>query len=261
MNTHRPRKRFGQHFLREPHIIDKIIKAINPLPEQHLVEIGPGQGALTFPLLNSHCQLDLIELDRDLIDWLVQQTTAFPQLKIHHADVLTFDFKTLITKQQPLRLVGNLPYNISTPLLFHLITAIDIIQDMTFMLQKEVVDRMIATPATADYGRLSVMLQYHYQIKHLFNVAPGAFYPPPQVNSSIVQLFPHPTPPVDIQNQQQFAQIVSQAFSQRRKTLRNTLKKQFTDQDFMTIGIDPQRRAETLTLQEFAQLANLLHGL
>jgi 16S rRNA (adenine1518-N6/adenine1519-N6)-dimethyltransferase len=260
MNIHQPRKRFGQHFLRDSNIIQKIINAINPSPEQHLVEIGPGQGALTFPLLEYNCRLDLIELDRDLITRLEPKTTIFPQVQIHHADALTFDLKSLITQQQPLRLVGNLPYNISTPLLFHFIEAIEVIQDMTFMLQKEVVDRMIARPATAHYGRLSVMLQYHYQMTHLFDVAPTAFSPPPQVNSSVIQLLPHPTPPVEIFDQQRFAQIVSQAFSQRRKTLRNTLKNKLTDRDLETIGINPQRRAETLTLQEFAQLTNYTVG-
>lgn len=257
--THIPRKRFGQHFLHNQHIIQRIVTSIAPQPEQHLVEIGPGKGALTLPLLQYGCPLDVIELDRDLIELLRQKTLSFNQLRIHQADVLTYDFKQLIADSQPLRIVGNLPYNISTPLLFHLLKNANHIQDMFFMLQKEVVERMIAAPASSEYGRLSVMLQYHCEIKKLFDVSPGAFYPPPKVNSSIVQLIPHSIPPVDVLNQKRFAQIVTLAFSQRRKTLRNTLKTILDAVQIEGAGIDPQARAETLSLQAFAQLANLNH--
>lgn len=254
MSSHAPRKRFGQHFLTNTQVIQNIISAIAPKPEQHLVEIGPGKGALTLPLLESGCQLDVIELDRDLIQWLDEKAKSFKQLRVHQADVLKFDFTQL---PQPFRVVGNLPYNISTPLLFHLLAnASDIIQDMTFMLQKEVVERMIAMPSSSEYGRLSVMLQYHCQIEKLFDVSPDAFYPPPKVTSSIVQLIPYATPPVEVINLKHFTKIVTLAFSQRRKTLRNTLKTVLNIKDIESAGINPQVRAETLTLEEFAQLSN-----
>jgi 16S rRNA (adenine1518-N6/adenine1519-N6)-dimethyltransferase len=253
-----PRKRFGQHFLQDNQIIQRIVAAIAPQPEQHLVEIGPGKGALTFPLLQQGAVLDVIELDRDMIEWLKQKANIFNELSIHQADVLKFDFKRLVKNGQQLRVVGNLPYNISTPLLFHLLNYANDIQDMLFMLQKEVVDRLIATPATSDYGRLSVMLQYHCRIEKIFDVNPNAFYPPPKVDSSVVQLIPHSTPPVEVMNHKHFAQVVALAFSQRRKTLRNTLKRLFDIEDIQAVGINPGARAETLTLNEFAQLANVV---
>ncbi|MDM8560398.1 16S rRNA (adenine(1518)-N(6)/adenine(1519)-N(6))-dimethyltransferase RsmA [Candidatus Parabeggiatoa sp. HSG14] len=256
--SHSPRKRFSQHFLQDDHIIQRIITTIAPKPEQHLVELGPGKGALTMPLLQYDCLLDVIELDRDLIEWLKQKTLSFKQLRIHNADVLKFDFKQLVGDEKPLRVVGNLPYNISTPLLFHLVNYTNIIQDMVFMLQKEVVDRMVAIPATSDYGRLSVMLQYHFQIEKLFDVESTAFYPSPKIMSSVVQLIPYFAPPVKISNQKHFSQVVAQAFSQRRKTLRNTLKGLLDNEEIKTAGIEPQVRAETLTLTEFARLSNEL---
>jgi 16S rRNA (adenine1518-N6/adenine1519-N6)-dimethyltransferase len=254
ISHHTPRKRFGQHFLTNTQIIQKIISIIAPKSEQHLVEIGPGKGALTLPLLESGCQLDVIELDRDLIQDLEEKAKLFKQLRLHQADVLKFDFRQLA---QPFRIVGNLPYNISTPLLFYLLAnASDIIENMTFMLQKEVVERMIAMPSSSKYGRLSVMLQYHCHIEKIFDVSPEAFYPPPKVTSTIVQLTPHPTPPAELINFKHFTQIVTLAFSQRRKTLRNTLKTALNTKNIQLAGINPQARAETLTLKEFAQLAN-----
>jgi 16S rRNA (adenine1518-N6/adenine1519-N6)-dimethyltransferase len=253
-----PRKRFGQHFLQDNQIVQRIVAAIAPQPEQHLVEIGPGKGALTFPLLQQGAVLDVIELDRELIEWLKQKANIFNELSIHQADVLKFDFKQLVRNGQRLRVVGNLPYNISTPLLFYLLNYANDIQDMIFMLQKEVVDRLIAAPATSDYGRLSVMLQYHCRIEKIFDVNPNAFYPPPKVDSSVVQLIPYSTPPVEVMNQKHFAQVVALAFSQRRKTLRNTLKRLFDIEDIQAVGINPKARAETLTLNEFAQLANVV---
>ncbi len=258
MTYHSSRKRFGQHFLRDSHIIQRIVAAIAPQPEQHLVEIGPGKGALTLPLLQYGCPLDVIELDRDLIELLTEKTLLFKQLRIHQGDALKFDFKQLMTNEQPLRIVGNLPYNISTPLLFHLLKYANDIVDMTFMLQKEVVERMIAVPATSDYGRLSVMLQYACQIEKLLDVSAGAFSPPPKVNSSVVQLKPYAIPPVAVINQKQFAKIVGLAFSQRRKTLRNTLKCVLDAKAIEAAGVDPQARAETLRLEDFAQLANIV---
>lgn len=256
MSPHFPRKRFGQHFLRDSQIIEQLVAAIAPQPPQHLVEIGPGQLALTRPLLQCGCQLDVIELDRDLVKLLEKQADSFKQLTIHQADVLKFNFTPLVKNQQPLRIVGNLPYNISTGLLFYLLNYVNDIEDMTFMLQKEVVERIVATPATSSYGRLSVMLQYHCRAYQLFDVEPTAFYPPPKVNSSVVQLIPHRSSPVTVLNQKHFAQLVALAFSQRRKTLRNSLKSMLDVSAIQAAGVDPQVRAETLTLTEFARLAN-----
>jgi len=254
--SHFPRKRFGQHFLHDKQIRKRIIAAIAPQAGQHLVEIGPGQGALTLLLLHYHCQLDVIELDRDLVKQLEEKTALFKRLRIFSADVLKFNFRQLLIDNQPLRIVGNLPYNISTALLFYLLPTINDIQDMIFMLQKEVVDRIVATPTMSHYGRLSVMLQYHFRIEKLFEVDPNAFYPPPKVNSSVVRLIPYAIPPVNVNNDKHFAQIVKLAFSQRRKTLRNTLKGVLDSPTIRAAGVDPQARGETLTLQDFARLSN-----
>ena len=258
MLFHHPRKRFAQHFLCDNQVKQHIIAAIAPQPKQHLVEIGAGEGALTLPLLQYNCPLDILELDRDLIELLKQKTNLYKQLRIYNVDVLKFDFQQLITDEQPLRIIGNLPYNISTQLLFYLLKYANNILDMIFMLQKEVVDRMIALPATSNYGRLSVMLQYHVSTEKLFDVKPNAFRPPPKVNSSVVQLIPHSQPPVAIDNYQHFSQIVALAFSQRRKTLRNTLKKVLDSVEIKELDINPQLRAENLTLSEFSKLANKL---
>jgi 16S rRNA (adenine1518-N6/adenine1519-N6)-dimethyltransferase len=255
MISHLPRKRLGQHFLHDQQIIQRIIAVITSQPGKHLVEIGPGRGALTFPLLQQGCQLEVIELDFTLVQLLKQQTVNFEHFHIHHADVLKFDFNRLITTP-PLRICGNLPYNLATTLLFHLLHYVSHIQDMTFMLQKEVVERMVAVPGTAEYGRLSVMLQYYYQIEFLFAVAPHSFYPPPQVDSAMVRLVPYKNPPVMVINQRHFSYLVTQAFSQRRKTLRNSLTRLLDVREIQANGIDPQRRAETLQLLEFAKLAN-----
>lgn len=251
MKTHLPRKHLSQHFLRDQSVINRLIMAIAPRAEDHFVEIGPGQGALTFPLLQSGCRLAVIELDRHL----VERFKPNERFEIYQADALKFDFKQLV-RNQSLRVVGNLPYHISTPLLFHLLHYASDIQEMTFMLQKEVVDRMAARPATSDYGRLSVMLQFHCQVEKLFDVPPEAFYPPPQVTSSVVRLHPYQVPPVKILNLEHFRQVVAQAFSQRRKTLRNALKG--TVDTLEHLGIDPHARAETLSLAEFAELANFM---
>ncbi|MDM8565580.1 16S rRNA (adenine(1518)-N(6)/adenine(1519)-N(6))-dimethyltransferase RsmA [Candidatus Halobeggiatoa sp. HSG11] len=254
MTPHSPRKRFGQHFLQDDQIIQSIVNVISPFHDQHIVEIGPGKGALTKYLLKYNCQLDIIELDKDLVKILIEKFNSSNQLFIHNKDVLQFDFKQL--QPVPLRIIGNLPYNISTQLLFYLLDYAHIVQDMTFMLQKEVVERLIAVPATSDYGRLSVILQYHYQIYKLFDVKPESFWPPPKVQSSIVQLIPHSTPPVDIFNHLHFKQIVTAIFSKRRKTLRNNLKNILNVEIIQKVGIDPQVRGETLTLTEFAKLSN-----
>ncbi|MCF6236533.1 MAG: 16S rRNA (adenine(1518)-N(6)/adenine(1519)-N(6))-dimethyltransferase RsmA [Gammaproteobacteria bacterium] len=258
---HRARKRFGQNFLRDPMVIQKIITAIAPQKGQHLVEIGPGQGAITEPLLEAIKQLDVIELDRDLIPILQKKFTQFSGLNIHQADALGFDFRTLVHNDQRLRIVGNLPYNISTPLIFHLLEQINIIQDMHFMLQKEVVNRMASAPGSKSYGRLSVMIQYHCQVQALFNVPPTSFTPTPKVDSAIVRLVPHKVPPVEVDDKSMFKQVVTQSFGQRRKTLRNNLKTVLSAQQIEALGINPRLRPEVLTLQQYAQLSNAVSAL
>ncbi|HCA26181.1 MAG TPA: 16S rRNA (adenine(1518)-N(6)/adenine(1519)-N(6))-dimethyltransferase [Betaproteobacteria bacterium] len=253
--NHIPRKRFGQHFLTDPGIIDAIVRAIAPAADDAMVEIGPGLGALTRPLLQTLDHLHAVELDRDIITRLQQR---FPpeRLTIHSGDALTFDFTSLGGR---IRVVGNLPYNISTPLLFHLSGAAGQLIDLHFMLQQEVVARMVAEPATAAYGRLSVMLQYHFTMEWLFSVPPQAFRPPPKVESAIVRLIPWRPLPYPAADEALFGRVVAAAFAQRRKTLRNTLKRFLGAEDFTALGIDAGRRAETLGVAEFAAIANYLH--
>jgi 16S rRNA (adenine1518-N6/adenine1519-N6)-dimethyltransferase len=254
---HRPRKRFGQNFLHDATVIDRIIRAVKPMPGDRLVEIGPGLGALTTPLLQAAGALDVVELDRDLIPYLQETLGPLGALRIHNADALRFDFRELASAGEKLRVVGNLPYNISTPLIFHLIEQADVVRDMHFMLQKEVVDRLAAPPDTEDYGRLGVMVQYYCKVERLFTVAPGSFHPVPKVDSAVVRLTPHAQPPVRVDDEQMFARIVAQGFSQRRKTLRNTLRGLVEAEVMAALDIDPGRRAETLSLAEFAALANV----
>jgi 16S rRNA (adenine1518-N6/adenine1519-N6)-dimethyltransferase len=257
MSRIQPKKRFGQHFLHDRSVVQRILDAFDPQPGETLVEIGPGPGALTRPLLERCAPLHVVELDRDLAAHL---RSDFPagKLIVHEADALRFDFCALAPTGGKLRLIGNLPYNISTPLLFHLLDQATCIQDMLFMLQKEVVDRLAAAPGGKDYGRLSVMIQRQLRVEKLFDVPPGAFTPPPKVDSSVVRLVPHTVPPIQVRDADVFAQVVRAAFAQRRKTLRNNLKGLLTSDTLESLGIDPQRRAETLTLAEFAALANAL---
>jgi len=251
---HIARKRFGQNFLQDAHYVSACIHAVRPRPTETLVEIGPGLGALTRPLMALIPHLHVVEIDRDLIARL-QQTYPAAQLTVHGGDALEFDFSALGEK---LRIVGNLPYNISTPLLFHLAQFAPHIQDLHFMLQKEVVERMAAAPSTSAYGRLSVMLQYRFEILPLFDVPPQAFHPAPKVTSSFVRMLPlHPLPYPAL-NTELFAEIVAAAFSMRRKTLRNTLKGRLTDTDFQTLGIDAGWRAENLGVAEYVRIANHL---
>ena len=249
---YRHKKQLGQHFLHDTNYLARIVAAIRPEPDDLMVEIGPGQGALTKPLLEKLKHLHVVEIDRDLIAWLGQ---TFPpeRLTVHPADALKFDFGSL---GAPLRVVGNLPYNISSPLLFHLADYAGQVTDMHFMLQKEVVDRMAAAPATPDYGRLSVMLQARFRVMKLFNVPPGAFNPPPKVDSAVVRMVPLSADAIPYHDPQRFAEIVGRAFGQRRKTLRNTLKGLVELEVFEALGIDPQRRGETLSVEEFSRLAN-----
>jgi len=255
MQHHAPRKRFGQNFLSDDHIIAKIVASISPQKKQVLIEIGPGQGALTLPLLQQIDTLTAIEIDRDLIA-LLQQKSDASRLNIIAQDVLKVDFRNIYTeKQQKLRIIGNLPYNISTPLLFHLLKDADIISDMHFMLQKEVVDRMSAVPGNKDYGRLTVMIQYFCEVQKLFDVPPHAFYPAPKVTSAIVRLTPHQHLPNIAHDHTRFRDMVRDAFNQRRKTLQNSLKHYF-DAAVWPSDIDPKARPETLSVAQFVRLAN-----
>jgi 16S rRNA (adenine1518-N6/adenine1519-N6)-dimethyltransferase len=256
MSKHRPRKRFGQHFLRDRGVIRHIVDAFAPAADDHVLEIGPGEGALTRLLLERVAPIEVVEFDRDLVARL---RAEFPveRLIVHQADALEFDFGER-RQDKRLRLIGNLPYNISTPILFHLLEQIDCIRDMVFMLQKEVVDRMAAAPDTPDYGRLSVMIQWQLEVTPLFDVPPEAFDPPPQVDSTVVQLVPHTVAPISVNDPNVFAAVVRAAFANRRKMLRNNLKDVIANDRLEALGIDPTRRAETLTLAEFSNIANAL---
>lgn len=257
---HVPRKRFGQHFLHDARVIERIVDAIHPQPGERLVEIGPGLGALTWPLLARHGELDVIEIDRDAMATLEATRPATGLLHIHGGDVLKFDFAALRgSPGQPLlRVVGNLPYNISTPLLFRLIEARAHIADMHFMLQKEVVDRMAAGPGEEAYGRLSVMLAPWVSVEPLFDIGPGAFRPPPRVESTYVRLRPRSEQPFELDDLQAYARIVAAAFGQRRKTLRNALKPLLAEAEIAAAGIDPSLRAEVIAPSGFALLARAL---
>lgn len=253
-SQHRARKRFGQNFLHDPQVIQRIVAAITPKPGQTLVEIGPGQGAITLPLLQAARRLTVVELDRDLVGPLAQHCAAAGELHIVNQDALKVDFCRL--GEGPLRILGNLPYNISTPILFHLLGQSHCIQDMHFMLQKEVVERMAAAPGSRAYGRLSVMIQYRCQVDALFNIGPGAFRPAPKVDSAFVRLLPLAQPAVNVANETHFAEVVRRAFAQRRKTLRNCLKGMLDEAGIRGAGVDPSARGETLDLQQFAALSN-----
>lgn len=254
------RKRFGQNFLHDAHIIDRIVRAIAPKPQQTLVEIGPGLGAITEPLLEAAHTLHVIELDRDVIPHLQTQCMGKGELHIHAMDALKFDFSSLAHGERNLRVVGNLPYNISTPLMFHLMEHASLIVDMHFMVQKEVALRMAASAGSDDYGRLSVMLQWRCAVDLLFSVGPGAFRPAPKVDSAFVRLRPHTTPVVEVKNPKLFADMVARAFNQRRKTLRNTLKDYLSEEEIRAIGIDAGLRPEVLNLEQFAALANAAYA-
>ncbi|MBC9070578.1 16S rRNA (adenine(1518)-N(6)/adenine(1519)-N(6))-dimethyltransferase RsmA [Thauera sp. CAU 1555] len=252
---HRARKRFGQNFLSDPNIIRKIVDAIRPLPDDLMVEIGPGLGAMTEPLLERLDHLHVVEIDRDLIARLHQRWTP-ERLTVHEGDALKFDFGSLAGDGCPLRIVGNLPYNISTPILFHLAEFAEQVRDMSFMLQKEVVMRMVAEPGSEEYGRLSVMLQYRFRMGRLFDVPPGAFRPAPKVMSSIVRMIPLPREALGAHDEALLGEVVTAAFGQRRKTLRNTLREYLGEADFAALGIDPGLRAERLAVADYVAIAN-----
>jgi 16S rRNA (adenine1518-N6/adenine1519-N6)-dimethyltransferase len=251
-----PRKRFGQNFLRDATVVHRIVLAVSPGAEDHLVEIGPGEGVMTAAFLSNCRRLDAVEIDRDLAAHLEQRFENHPNFTLHRADALRFDFRSL-SQGERLRVVGNLPYNISTPLLFHLFEQADSIRDMHFMLQKEVVDRLAAGPGDPDYGRLGIMAQYHCRAERLFEVYPESFFPPPKVVSAVVRLVPHDIKPVEA-DPVLLGRVVATAFSQRRKTLRNSVKPLFAEAELRSLDIDPNARAETLGLEQYARLARRL---
>ena len=257
-NKYRTKKRFGQHFLHDHGVIQTLIQYINPKPDQQIIEIGPGMGALTFPLLKQLGSMEVIEIDRDVISHLQHQ--GGDKLVIHNMDALRFDLSQLLKDNQQLRVVGNLPYNISTPLIFHLLEYAKHIQDMHFMLQKEVVDRISAKPGSKTYGRLSVMVQYHCDTEYLFYVGPEAFNPPPKVDSAVLRLQPWQQKPYQANDLKILSQVVTQAFSMRRKTLRNTLKKLLSTEQIESVGIDPSLRPENLSVKNYVELSNLLES-
>lgn len=254
---HRARKRFGQHFLHDPGVLRRIVAAIDPQPDERIIEIGPGRGALTLPLLERCGRVEVIEIDRDLVPVLEANAAGRGELVVHARDVLEFDFDALRGTGSRLRVCGNLPYNISTPLLFHLLASRASIVDMHFMLQKEVVDRMVAPPGGRDYGRLTVMLAAACIATSLFRVGRGAFQPPPAVDSAFVRLVPHAADPFPLPEPARFARLVASAFSMRRKTLRNSLRGLVDEAGFDAAGVDAGRRPETLSPAEFARLAAL----
>ena len=254
--TEPPKKSLGQNFLHERGVVDRIVLAVAPKPGERIVEIGPGQGAMTFPLLDRHGALTAIEFDRDLLEPLTLQAAAHGALTLIHANVLDVDF-TALADGTPIRLVGNLPYNLSSPILFHALAHAPAIVDMHFMLQKEVVERMAAGPGSKVYGRLSVMLQAYCNVTALFTVGPGAFRPPPKVDSAVVRLKPRPADSIQIDDHARFANVVRAAFGQRRKTLRNALSTVMDADAIASAGIDPQTRAEQLAVADFVRLANI----
>lgn len=250
----RPRKRFGQHFLTDRHYLRRIVEAIAPKADDAMAEIGPGTGLLTAELVQRIDHLHVIEIDRDLAGAL---RSRFPpeRVSVHEGDALEFDFASL---PAPLRIVGNLPYNVSTPILFRVAALEERVRDCTFLLQKEVVDRMVAEPATADFGRLSVMLQYRFAMASVLDVPPGAFTPPPKVDSSVVHMAPLGPARPRARDEGVFERLVAAAFSQRRKTLRNAAAGVADAAAFARAGIDPQRRGETLSVHEFIALCNAI---
>ncbi|GHU26836.1 ribosomal RNA small subunit methyltransferase A [Betaproteobacteria bacterium] len=255
MREHVARKRFGQNFLIDAQVIGGIIAAVAPQRDDLVVEIGPGLGALTEPLLHKLDHLHVVEIDRDIVARLRQRFPA-DSLSIHEGDALAFDFGGLVSAGRKLRVVGNLPYNISTPLLFHLARFAGRVYDMYFMLQKEVVERMVAEPDTSDYGRLSVMLQYRFVMDRLLDVPPESFDPAPKVDSAVVRLIPKNPEELTARDEARFATLVAAAFSQRRKMLRNTLKGLVDETLFARLAIDPSARAETLSVSDYVRLAN-----
>ena len=254
----RAKRHFGQHFLHDPGTIERILRAVAPRPGDRLVEIGPGRGAISVPLLEAAGALDVVEIDRDVVPELERRCRGRGELRVHLADALEFDFRALRAGGPRLRLVGNLPYNVSTPLLFHFLDQLDAVADMHFMLQKEVVTRMAAPPGGKEYGRLTVMLAPRVKVEPLFDIGTGAFTPPPRVVSTFFALRAHEQPPFDVGDPAVYARVVSAAFGQRRKTLRNSLGGLLTAAQIVAAGVDPGARPETLAAAQFAALARQL---
>ncbi len=254
---HQARKRFGQNFLHDPGVIERIVRSINPRPDDAIVEIGPGLGALTEEILAVNPRLQVVELDRDLIPVLRTKFFNYPEFRIHEADALKFDFSQLAA-DRPLRIIGNLPYNISTPLIFHLLGQAGVVQDMHFMLQKEVVQRLAAVPGDNNYGRLGIMAQYFCKVQPLFEVGPGAFRPAPKVDSAIVRLVPHATLPHPAKDLSILQSVVRTAFNARRKTLRKALGGLVSVAQLQSLGIDDGLRPENLALADYVAIADLL---
>jgi 16S rRNA (adenine1518-N6/adenine1519-N6)-dimethyltransferase len=252
---HSPRKRFGQNFLQNQHIIDDIVRAINPQKGDNVLEIGPGLGALTQSLLPRLDKLTAIEIDRDLQGYLAQLPIAMGKLNLIGADALSIDYSQF---ESHLRVVGNLPYNIATPLLLYLLNYIPYIQDMYFMLQKEVVERIAAVPGTKAYGRLTVMVQYHCEVEHLFDVSPDAFEPKPKVDSAVLRLTPYRSSPFEPVKRDKLEYLVAKAFAMRRKTLTNNLKEIVSLAQLNHLGIDGSKRPEQISIAEYVQLANFI---
>ena len=254
---HTAKKRFGQNFLHDQHVIGRIVDAINPAAGENLVEIGPGLGALTEPVIERAGDISVVELDRDLAHRLRHHPFIAKHLTIHEIDALKFDFSSIAT-EQPLRVFGNLPYNISTPLIFHLLTFKDEIQDMHLMMQKEVVNRMAAGPNSKTYGRLSIMSQYFCKVMPVMEIGPEAFQPPPKVDSAIVRLIPHKEIAYPAKDVKWLNRVVTEAFGQRRKTIRNSFKKLLTVEQLEALGISPTLRPENLSLKDYIDVANFL---
>lgn len=255
---HKARKRFGQNFLQDQNIIGRIVDSIRPQADDHILEIGPGQGAITRKLIAQCKKLDAVELDRDLAAYLQETVGQDPRFELHQGDVLKFDFSQLTDTPRSLRVVGNLPYNISTPCMFHLLTFHELIDDMTFMLQLEVVQRLAAVPGDSQYGRLGIMMQYFCDVEHLFDVPPTAFVPQPKVCSAIVRLRPHRNPKVQVKDIACFQDVVRIAFTQRRKTLKNSLSTLISEEELNKLPVDIGLRPEKLSLADYAMISDAI---
>lgn len=252
------RKRFGQHLLSNPNTINSIVTVIHPKKDDLLVEIGPGRGAITIPILKNVATLHAVEIDRDIAKEVTEQCEDIGNLIVHQGDVLNFDFKQLATQSKPIRIFGNLPYNISTPLLFHLLKFSELIIDMHFMLQKEVVDRIIASAGDSNYSRLSIMIQSGYQVESLFDISPNDFTPPPKVNSSFMRLIPTNEYKAQIKDHSTFSKLVETAFQQRRKTIKNSLSKVVTEEQLINANIKASQRPQDISIPQYIKLSNQL---
>ncbi|MFD2165243.1 16S rRNA (adenine(1518)-N(6)/adenine(1519)-N(6))-dimethyltransferase RsmA [Thalassotalea euphylliae] len=255
---HQAKKRFGQNFLHNDAVISRIVDAIHPQSGENLIEIGPGLGALTEPVVERAGDLSVVELDRDLAERLRHHPFLAKHLTIHEIDALKFDFSQLAKADQPMRIFGNLPYNISTPLIFHLLTFKDLVKDMHFMLQKEVVDRMAAQPNTKAYGRLSIMTQYQCQVMSVMEIGPEHFKPAPKVDSAIVRLIPHTEIKNPVNSLETLNHVCVTAFNQRRKTIRNSFKEMISAEEIESLGLSPTLRPENLTIDNFIAIANFV---